>query len=697
MKKIIVTTAVIVFSMAIIAYAAPDSNSIVKDDIEYYMQTDKHTYHFGEDVEMLYRVTNLGEEDVTFNFTHIPEWNFWVEKNGETIFRAVNGWRAEISEFTLSFSESKEFPLINPSYLWNMEDYEGNLVNAGEYNVIGGLFDGYYNYNHTKVSVPIEIIPPPAITYYVNATEGSDDNDGLSSQTPFATIQKAIESAFDGDTVEVWPGIYTGDGNRDINFLGKAITVRSTDPNDPNIVAATIIDCNGTETEPHRGFYFHSGEDSNSVLDGFTITGGYGPAEEVWSQLIPVGGAIFCKASSPRISNCIFTNSYAIGYGGGMFNDNSSPTLINCTFSGNTAVWWGGAMCNYSDSSPVLTNCTFSSNSAGYQGGGVCNYSDSNPVLTNCTFGGNYAYWDGGGMYNYINSSPMLTNCTFSGNSARGVGGGMDNMHESNPILTGCTIRGNSAGSKGGGMANTNFSSPVLTNCIISGNSAGSKGGGMGNRASNPTVTNCTFSGNSAHYGGAMHSDSGSSPTLTNCILWGDTPEEIYMISGTPVITYCDVQDGWEGKGNIDSDPCFVDDANDDYHLKPTSPCIDAGDPCYIAEPDETDIDGNPRVIGGRIDMGAYEVTPADLLLELSENLDAMSLPKGIANSLLVKLDAALQKLEDDNENDDAAAINLLEAFIKTVQAQYDKKIPEAYADVLIAAAQEIIELLSDE
>ena len=82
----------------------------------------------------------------------------------------------------------------------------------------------------------------------------------------YPTIQSAIDNCNNGDVVIVSPGIYTGDGNRDIGFLGKAITVTSVDPNDPNIVAATIIDCQGTEIEPHRGFYFHNGEDENSVL-----------------------------------------------------------------------------------------------------------------------------------------------------------------------------------------------------------------------------------------------------------------------------------------------------------------------------------------------------------------------------------------------------------------------------------------------
>jgi len=152
--------------------------------------------------------------------------------------------------------------------------------------------------------------------------------------------------------------------------------------------------------------------------------------------------------------------------------------------------------------------------------------------------------------------------------------------------------------------------SPMLTNCTFSRNSAGEDGGGLDNYEDNPTVT--------------------------NCILWANTPMQIYVQRrGTPVITYSDVQGGWEGVGNIDADPCFVElgywaNANDpnivvepnnpnavwidgDYHLLEGSPCIDTGDPNYIADPNETDLDGRPRIIGGRIDMGAYEYAPTIL------------------------------------------------------------------------------------
>jgi hypothetical protein len=102
-----------------------------------------------------------------------------------------------------------------------------------------------------------------------------------------------------------------------------------------------------------------------------------------------------------------------------------------------------------------------------------------------------------------------------------------------------------------------------------------------------------------------------------------DESAQLYFYYGPgPIINHCCIQ-GWTGGfggiGNIDVDPCFVSlsywDANDvwvegDYHLLPGSPCIDAGDPNYIAEANETDLDGRPRVINDRIDMGAYEYSP---------------------------------------------------------------------------------------
>ena len=227
-------------------------------------------------------------------------------------------------------------------------------------------------------------------------------------------------------------------------------------------------------------------------------------------------------------------------------------------------------------------------------------------------------YDRGAGIYNY-EGSPTLTNCTFSGNSAD-YGGGMCN-YSGSPTLTNCTFIGNSA-ELGGAVFNWD-SSPKLINCLFSTNSAREWGGAVGNfSGSSPTLANCTFSGNSAYGGGAIFNVD-SWPKLTNCVLWDDSPQEVYNsgYGGGAHITYSDVQGGWPGEGNINADPLFIgpngrdgiggtaDDEDYNVHLQGFSPCINAGDPAgnYSGQ---VDVDGQPRVAYGRVDMGADEVFP---------------------------------------------------------------------------------------
>ncbi len=164
-------------------------------------------------------------------------------------------------------------------------------------------------------------------------------------------------------------------------------------------------------------------------------------------------------------------------------------------------------------------------------------------------------------------------------------------------------------------MSNDEWSSPNLTNCTFSNNTATDLGGGMSNVLTIPTVTNCTFFGNSAEYGGGIYnySDGASSyPTVTNSILYGDSAPngpKIYNVSSSPTITYCDVQGGYTGTGNIDADPMFVDTSGLYFHLQATSPCIDVGDNSAPSLP-TNDFEGDDRIINSTVDMGADEYSP---------------------------------------------------------------------------------------
>ncbi len=130
-----------------------------------------------------------------------------------------------------------------------------------------------------------------------------------------ASIQAAISKARSGDRIVLQPGLY----KENIDFLGKAVTIRGTNPNDPDVVAATIIDGGRAGSV----VTFAHGEGSDSVLSGVTIRNGKA------SQ----GGGILCSFSSPTITNCVITVNLAANRGGGIYTESSSSILINLSLS----------------------------------------------------------------------------------------------------------------------------------------------------------------------------------------------------------------------------------------------------------------------------------------------------------------------------------------------------------------------------
>ena len=227
----------------------------------------------------------------------------------------------------------------------------------------------------------------------------------------FGTIQEAIDVTFAEDTVKVAPGTYY----ENINFNGKNIVLKSTSGPE-----STIIDGNQNGSV----VTFENGEDSTTILEGFTIQNG--SAE--------VGGGIYCFHSNPSLENVTVSGNTASGNGGGISCDLSSPSLENVTVSGNTAESGGGGIFCWNGSNPSLVNVSVRSNTASsWHGGGIYCENGSSPSLLNVTISGNTAFWDGGGI-TCSNSSPVLESVTISGNMAE-IGGGIYCRNISNPSL----------------------------------------------------------------------------------------------------------------------------------------------------------------------------------------------------------------------------------------------------------------------
>jgi hypothetical protein len=271
-------------------------------------------------------------------------------------------------------------------------------------------------------------------------------------------------------------------------------------------------------------------------------------------------------------------------------------SLSGFTLTNGGAYQGGGVWCTSTNA--VLTNCVIAGNSAESGGGAL------GGTLRNCALSGNSAGGYGGGAY-----GGTLDNCTLSGNSATNAGGGAYGG-----ALYNCALTGNWTSSGGGACLST------LYDCRLSGNAASIGGGGAGSC----TLYNCRLTDNSAPWGGGVSdecelynctvvdnvaSDSGggvAGSTLFNSIVaynaaWAD---DNYTSDST--LNYCcTVPLPTNGFGNIAVPPEFVDYANGNLRLQSDSPCINAGNNAYVTT--TTDLDGNPRIVSGTVDIGAYE------------------------------------------------------------------------------------------
>ena len=252
----------------------------------------------------------------------------------------------------------------------------------------------------------------------------------------YPTIQAAIDAADSGDEIVVADGVWTGVGNRDLDFGGKAITVRSA--NGPEFC---IINCESAG----RGFWFRSGEGAQSVVDGFSITNGVAGAD---GERVG-GGAIACtNGSAPTIMRCVMTLNESMNDGAGaIYCDASDPLIADCTIAQNVSNGGGGVHCIAS--SPVIARCSITENQAvGGTGGGISLAADSDPLIQDCVIAHNLA--TGGGGIRILNSAPTILSCEIGYNDAS-FGAGIS-AENGSPEIRNCPLIENHATAAGGGI-----------------------------------------------------------------------------------------------------------------------------------------------------------------------------------------------------------------------------------------------------
>ena len=447
-----------------------------------------------------------------------------------------------------------------------IENYNINIITgsiAGTVTLIGGSG----NVKNVEVSAGGNTVNPDSMGYYFLAIQpgiydvkAKLNNYRDSTITDVEVIENQSTTGIDfvlrkntievnwngtGDYIRIQDGIensiegdtvvvYPGVYLENIDYLGKNITVKSEEGPESTIINGNQ---NGSVVT------FSSVYDTTTVLYGFTLTNGYIFSTD---KLELGGGGIFCDSlANPTIKNMIIKENYVeSGVGGGIYfkgseTNHTSPKLKDVVIYGNYATNGSGIFCNY-----------------------------SNPILKDVIIKNNMSESNGGGIYNKY-SFPNLKNVVINNNSSNENGGGIY-CEYSNPIFDNVTICNNSSTNNGGGIFVKDDSSPNITNCIISGNN--NYGIYIGTSDCSPTLSYSDIWNNTVGNFGGYYNQSWDINSYTNSN--GDSCDVYY---------------------NIKLDPLFVDEANEDFHLRWGSPCIDSGNPFS-----SQDLDGTIS------DMGAY-------------------------------------------------------------------------------------------
>jgi len=345
-----------------------------------------------------------------------------------------------------------------------------------------------------------------------------------------------------------------------------------------------------------------SGEDSRHVvyisgditptIDGFIITGG--KAED--------GGGIYIHNASSIIQNNVITanrtidgGAYTDGRGGGIYVDGSGNAIIarNRILS-NTAGYGGGIYHSHWTAAITITANEIAGNAVSHRGGGIIVEEAPDFIRTNI-ISGNIANADGGGMLIWA-AAPQVEANRIVNNSASSDGGGISMGNNATPNLINNLLISNTQD----GLFVESSSPAVINNTIVGSGLAGSGDGidlWSDPDCSPPYCTTGVYTNNIiVSYEVGIRGNGPITPVIDYNDVWGNTTADYNLPAG--VVT---------GTHNISLNPLFTNPAADDYHLQSDSPCVNAGDPAGVPPAPPTDIDGDSRPIGGRVDIGADE------------------------------------------------------------------------------------------
>jgi hypothetical protein len=471
---------------------------------------------------------------------------------------------------------------------------------------------------------------------YVDINSTADLPDGTSWSSAFTTVQDGIDAAHDVvqddpeftfcevwvaqgtyfiftssymNTVQLRPWVHLYGG-----FTGTEVLLEQRDWENN----FTTLDGHASQNSDRQVCHVVTGG-SDTLIDGFTITGGYIDMQfcdfETWGAGLLIGG------ESITVANCAIINNFSSDCGPGVKILGGNVHFFNTVVRDNSARHNGAI--DVVGGSASFDSCKMNFNTSSLNGGGL-SASGSTIHLSNCEIIGNSITGGEGAGVKFHNSSAVVENCRIQDNSNTGKGGGIALEASANAVISNTIISGNHTQGDGGGLY-LEDSSAELTNCMITSNSASGMGGGIHVQNANLTATNCTIAANTSSTSGGIECALGAGIILTNSVLWNDNQDEISCSAtgdlNSLTISYTDIQGGsssistggnttvdW-GDGNLNDDPLFLDPVAFDYHLTQGSPCIDTAT-SNVAPSFDFELDARPW--GSGFDIGADEYTGSE-------------------------------------------------------------------------------------